>query len=428
VAWTKILAVAGVKLGEAAAKEIISEYGGENAEHYRKILLGNDKASIEDYLSTVDSKLVEIKDTVKSTELRQIFAPYNQAEFALTAMYEAYTANGDKPVDDQARQNACHKVLGETGAFDLAGKMIVEICHPRMPNNKSLLQEYSDLLLSDYNDVFRYCDRIRAVTDHLKIRLIGAATLRSICSKGVPSPSTAKDVPITANQIKAIDVHLQDTIRPGEEIRVLFEHVAAAGASIRLQHCNSGNYLTGYEDGTALSDDEPFSLFVIAIGRNSDRHGMPQIFVYKQIKETQIEKYLKSTNFPWLPVRNEEIKVTLEIGFQLWRVKLRRVENETVVMFVNAHSGKALAGIRQKCVYLRPFDETDQSTWWQPVATPNADGKYDGRQFMLKHWVDGKALDANGKSVYSGDRTVNHSNNFMKWRIDNDVKALTSTR
>ncbi|MDE1150669.1 MAG: hypothetical protein PW843_29315 [Azospirillaceae bacterium] len=444
--WFAVLKFAGPKLGTFMIEGLIDKIGGEDAQRLKASLLGKDDGRVEKYFKDIDKRLTEIKGIVQSTELELLFANYNKAHEDIGVMRSAFEAHLEKPINDQDRQNACRDVLRKDGVLRKARDMIVALTNIKFPSNKSTLSDFSKIILRDNDgiDVFSYCERMRDVTEHLKVTLLGVSVLHQICQDEIIDRKLIKDVEIAPSEIVTVDNHLKEIIKPWDDVRSLFNRVAEGGGHVVLQHWDSKNYLTGYGPGEPLSDDVPFVSYYNPVFPVSGQ-GMPQIFVHEQAKgqvsinkhsklyfddvggaELVAKKLLAGTLTPDDQKMIKNWLVVLEPSLQQWRVVRKHEGDATILMFVHVKSGQALAGVTQSRIYLSPFDPAKELTWWQPVLTKNGAGKYDDRLIVLKHWGDHKVLDANGTCVYSGNRTVQHDNKFMKWHVEEGVKALVS--
>ena len=448
MAWAIILKFAGEKLGKEIVGALIDKFGGDDASSLKASILGEDDDKVQKHLRDIEGRLTEIKEILEDVELGQVFCRYNEAHKAIAAMRAAFAAHRNKPKQDKNRENACRDILSENGVLKRARSMITEIIEADF-GKRSVLFQYSDIILRKEKDidVFRYCDRVKALVSHLKMDLLIATTLREMCAKDLNEPESIKDIEIGDEDITDIDNHFKEVIRPIDAIRALFDHAASdTSCYVRLQHYASGTYLTGYGPGVALSDDEPFGSYFNLNAPYSDQ-GMPQVFVHPRAtgqveinkqavgylealggSEALAGKLVAGTLEPSLERSIQNWLVKLEPHLQQWRVVQKREGDETVVMLVHMKSGQALAGITQNRIYLIPFDPENTSTWWQPVLTQD-DGKtkkYDGIVIMLKHWGDRRALDANGSCVYSGNRTVDHGNRWMQWRVEEGKTELAA--
>jgi hypothetical protein len=460
MAWMAILKLAGPKLGKVALGLFIDQVAGEDADRIKASLFGEDKgAKLEENFNRLQKNLEEINNNIQLIDLQNLFKSYNDAHVGIDKLWSAYEtyATSSSPEGVGYRLNACRAVLGEAGVLSYAREMIVRLLHKNFPRNKSLLEEYSDFLFrSDKNiDVFSYCDKMETLVDHLRITLISALSLREICYMQIKSGNNVndfvRDILISDSVLSAVNTHLREVIKLAHNVRASFKRAIFNPAkkeniSLRLQHCVSKNYLTGHQAGSPSNKEMPFEgndYAVTTLLVEPDRFpdgGEPQIFVHEeaigQIKiNGQMENYF--ARFRWGEPTDLAYKlrkgslatdtqrrlvsswlVVMESSLQHWRVELNHDGDQTVVILIHAKSGMALAGVKSDCLYLTPFDKSNEAAWWQPVLTRNEQGKADGKIIMLKHWGDHRALDANGGRVYSGNRTVDHNNKWMKWRIE----------
>lgn len=464
MAWMVILKLAGPKLAKVAVEAIIDQIGGDDATRLKAFLFGEDEnAKIEKYLQDIEKQLEEIKETVQATDLRQLFDRYNDAHSRIESLRRAFEVHLNKPVAHPYRQNACRDVLRSEGVLKQGRNMITHLVHPNFPRNKSIIEEYSDLILrNDKNiDVFSYCKKMRALTNHLYINLVGVMALRAICYDEINDKSMAEDVAIDPVEILNVDEHLKETIKLAEKVRALFSHVEETNGLLRFKHYVSNTYLTGHGHGSSSNGEKPFETAPLQPFRNANyaileghgnfmpqsvpphlcpSEGEPQVFVHEAAQWqnricSDMERYFKSLGWgggallaeklmagklepglqtklvpPWL--------VVMEPALQQWQVVLHQVGSETVVILVHKKSNLALSGVKKDCLYLSPLEKSNKSIWWQPVLTGNELGQVDGNIIMLKHWESRRALDANGKCAYSGNRTADHGNKYMKWIVE----------
>ena len=282
---------------------------------------------------------------------------------------------------------------------------------PKQPTNKSVLQLYADFLIDSNLDVYAYRDSLFALASHLRLNLVQAAALREVCRREINDSSKEHDVVITEQEITdSIDVPSTEVLRPSTDLQKLFEEISTNEFEIRVIHCNTGKFLTGYLPGTQFTTHEPFDKYW-----NND--GMPQIFIAEKAVN-QIKHWYSRTDYPLQGWIEQDVKMLPQL--QSWKVKIvpdPEDRSKKTMLFEYANGASLLDGIYKDCVYLNPFNLDNTYMRWFPVLTTNGNGAYEPGVFILRHRNSKNGLEAkSGRAWATASPRTDNLN--MKWKIE----------
>ncbi len=401
-----VLEFVGPRLWKAVGPKLVDEiFGPEDAKAWKaRIGLDNPEEEIKAELVKVKQDIADVKRVLDDVNTRTMFTQYDNASLHLASMEKTFLHASS----DAARRNAAKRLLHrETGAMEQLRLMMDALLHKTGNINKSVLEQYSDVLIQRRIEVFAYLQSVDAVVHAVEFKALETALLRAKALEVIYGESEAlkeqsKDVGEFAGQAKQISAeHERLTKRARKIVRQLDEAVLAR-ALIRLRHRESGNFLTIFPGGNSESN-----IFFPTGGPVTP--GTAEVYVYGPAV-----RQVETVHFP-SDTRIQPKTIRMEPAWQLWRISRHQDPKTGSVSFrFLTKSSEYYLGQSQDnkraCLVSNPVD-------WYVIADK---GGYDTEEefppLLLSHNASGQALDSNADTA-AVDRATSYDNKYMKWSI-----------
>ncbi len=288
-------------------------------------------------------------------------------------------------------------MVAANGVLKHVKTMIETLSLKTPPTRKSMFEQYSDILVTKYVDVYEYLARMDAIMDDLQMEALAAILAREIAAGQINDKSKIQDVAL-ADQLKdATEEHRRVTRRPRTIMAQLALCVSGPN-SARFRHQMSGKYLTIIELGNPRSERG-------APAHNEKLDDTPQVFLYAWANDQVL--YLLRDTFNY-----EEVNHVVDSATQLW---VLRKDEENRILIKSQKTNKYLArfGGGDRWKHLLQLHQSPAS--WRIIADKGWSGEEEKwPPFLIVDVDSGTALDGNGNTVYAGFR-FSYDNAHMKW-------------
>ena len=129
-------------------------------------------------IEEMQKQLKEIQQTVEQTQVHTLFQSYNASKVKVNVLTKQMKA----AAEGRDLENAYAAVVAANGVLKHVKTMIETLSLKTPPTRKSMFEQYSDILVTKYVDVYEYLARMDAIMDDLQMEALAAILAREIAA------------------------------------------------------------------------------------------------------------------------------------------------------------------------------------------------------------------------------------------------------